>query len=543
MMGKIYPKLVILLLLISGITLFLPDLGYRAQIALADIGEAAGNREYHVNLDAATIARGYTVAAFEDKIKLSLVPGILSDATGVDVLELNEPLPMPWNLDLISPVYQFEFRNKSAYDDDKPFYIQISYDREDPDFKQVFFYDKGTGGWRPLPTRDFPDDKFVRSLIHLPFARIAVFSYPDILTAGRASWYTYKSGNYTASPDFPKDSRLRVTNRENGKFVDVVVNDYGPDRGLHPDRVVDLDKQAFLKIANLSEGMVDVAVEPLYIAPDADGKVVGVPNAGMGEEPVLDFASAIAMNEGTGEIYYAAHATATLPLASLTKLIAVKVFLDTNPTLSRVVTYSLADEEYNYRYVNKWESARLALSDGESLTIEDLVYVSLVGSTNNTIETLVRVSGLDRAEFISRMNAQVADWGASSTHFIEPTGLAPENVSSALDYAIISREALKHPIIVKASTMPEYVFTTVNLQKYHKIKNTDKIIAQNKYTITGSKTGYLDEAGYCLMTRAESGGEKLIVVTMGAKTRDGSFRDTSRLIQYSIRQSEIANGT
>ena len=83
------------------------------------------NAQFHINLDQPTIAKGYTVAAFDDAIKLSLAPGILADATDVDVPELNEDMPMPWQLDQASPVYQFEFMNKQAYDNRKPFYIQM----------------------------------------------------------------------------------------------------------------------------------------------------------------------------------------------------------------------------------------------------------------------------------------------------------------------------------------------------------------------------------------------------------------------------------
>ncbi|MFH1428055.1 MAG: hypothetical protein ABIG60_06070 [Patescibacteria group bacterium] len=90
--------------------------------------EELENKPYYIYLDKATIARGYTVTAFEDKIKLSLVPGILSEDTGVDVIEINEDMPIPWNLDKLSKIYQFEFRNKSAYDNHKPFYIQFSYE-------------------------------------------------------------------------------------------------------------------------------------------------------------------------------------------------------------------------------------------------------------------------------------------------------------------------------------------------------------------------------------------------------------------------------
>ena len=494
------------------------------------------NREYFIRLDKATIAKGYTVTAFDDALKLSLVPGVLLESTGVDVWEINEPMDTPWNLDKTSQVYQFEFRNKNAYDNHKPFYIQFSYEESTDNYKQVYFYDKNYSAWRPLPTRDFPKEKFVRSLIHLPFARIVVLSNPDILTLGQASWYAYKGGNFAASPDFPKGSKLRVHNQANGKFVDVEVNDFGPDRKLHPDRAIDLDKVAFRKIATLGTGVINVNVEPLKIEPDTSGRVLGIASTGATFKPIITVKSAMAIDEDSNEIFWEKNATSTLPLASLTKLIAMKVFLDTRPSLDKVVSYSTKDEEYNYQYVKKWESAKINLKDGDTLTVEDLVYSSLVGSANNAIETLVRVSGLNRDDFIRKMNDTVKDWGTNSTRFVEPTGLAPENVSSVQDYAIITKEVFRHPIIQKTSTMAEYKFATINTEKSHRVKNTNKIIFQNKYNIIGSKTGYLDEAGYCLMIRAEKNGRKIIVVTFGADSRATSFQETEDLLKYSFRE-------
>ncbi|MDD5294856.1 MAG: serine hydrolase [Patescibacteria group bacterium] len=495
------------------------------------------NQYYFINLDKATIAKGYTVGAFNDELKLSLVPGILSEATGVDVAQINENMPTPWQLDRISNIYQFEFRNKAAYDNNKPFYIQFSYSQDSGGYKQVFFYDKNFNSWRPLPTKDYPAKKFVRSLIHLPFARIAIFSSPEVPVIGRASWYAYKNGNFAASPDFPKGSKLRVYNTENDKFVDVEINDYGPDRNLHPDRVVDLDKVAFSKIASLRDGVINVRVEPLKVIPDAYGRTLGITETGATPELAIASKSAVVMDEDSGGILLEKNATSTLPLASLTKLVAIKVFLETRPSLNEVVTYKLQDEEFNYQYVNKWESAKVTLKDGDSLTVEDLVYSALVGSANNAIETLVRVSGLPRDEFINKMNETVAGWGAVSTHFVEPTGLAPENVSSALDYAIITKKVFTNPIIEKASITREYKFSTINTKKAHRLVNTNKLLqVNNGFTIAGSKTGYLDEAGYCLMIRAKIGDQKLIAVTLGSDSRDGSFVETGDLIKYVVRK-------
>jgi len=82
---------------------------------LADeIEPILANPQSYINLDKATIAKGYTVTAFSDKLKLSLVPGILDESTGVLIEEIVENMPTPWQMDKISPIYQFEFQNKNA---------------------------------------------------------------------------------------------------------------------------------------------------------------------------------------------------------------------------------------------------------------------------------------------------------------------------------------------------------------------------------------------------------------------------------------------
>jgi serine-type D-Ala-D-Ala endopeptidase (penicillin-binding protein 7) len=523
-----------LVLFILTPSIFFLQIGAKAEIEDLMEGAVDKNRYYTINLDHPTILKGYTVSGFENSLKLSLVPGILSADTRVDMVELNEEMDMPWNMKKISRIFQFEFVNKQAYDNHKPFYIQFSYDEKNNDHKQVFFYDKNHNSWRPLPTRDFPKENFVRSLIHLPFARIAVFSYPGKLTTGKASWYAYKPGMFAASPDFPKGSRIRVHNFENGKFVDVVINDFGPNRSLHPDRAIDLEKNAFAALTPLSKGVTEVHLEPLYIAPGKEGSVLGVSEErGVNNEPKITVKSAMIIDGSTGEDIWSKDKDKVLPLASLTKMVAVKVFLDTNPSLDTKASYSKKDEAYNYEHCQPWESAKLSLEEGETITVEQLIYSSITGSANNTVETLVRISGLERAVFIAKMNALVREWGALSTKFVEPSGLAPENVSSAADYAIITREVLKNPIIQKASIAKEYSFRTSANANLRRLKNTNFLVRDGKYSFTGSKTGYLHEAGYCLMTGVDLGhGKSLIVVTLGADTRDRSFSETEKLIEY-----------
>ena len=133
------------------------------------------------------------------------------------------------------------------------------------------------------------------------------------------------------------------------------------------------------------------------------------------------------------------------------------------------------------------------------------------------------------------MNEAVKKWGASSTHFIEPTGLSPKNVSSPLDYAIITKEVYTNQILKKISTTPKYTFKTINTKQTHSLVNTNQLLRANTYPIIGSKTGYLEEAGYCLMTRVSSPQGNLIAVNFGSTSRANNFFDNEQLIRYGLR--------
>jgi D-alanyl-D-alanine endopeptidase (penicillin-binding protein 7) len=490
-------------------------------------------KSFSVHLDAATIAKGYTVDAYDGALKLSLIQGILSESTEV-AIEHIDTMEMPWRLERVSPIFQFEFLNKHAYQRNHPFYIQIKTEKETNQLKQVFFYDKTYGTWRPLPTRDFPGESYVRSLIHVPYARIAVFAYPNVLGYGDSSWYAHKPGNYAASPDFPKGSVVRVHNLENEKFVDVTINDFGPNRLIFPNRVIDLEKQAFSALAPLSSGIIRVKIEPLRIA-TTNGNMTGIDDRGMAATPSIGSKAAFAFNPENGMVLFEKNANQPLPIASLSKLIATRTYLDTLPTLSRVVTYQIQDEKLNYRYVDHpWEVARLAVKDGETMTEEDLLYSALVGSANNAVESLVRVSGISRKEFLARMNSFAMQYDLSTVHFDDPTGLSPKNVASAREFANLAHKALAHSLIQKASTMDRYSFVTINTKKKHTIKNTDKLLAVEPFQFIGSKTGYLHEAGYCLFVSIQTSHGPVIAVTLGDKNRASSSENMKSLLYFSV---------
>jgi D-alanyl-D-alanine carboxypeptidase len=494
------------------------------------------------NLTAIDAIQGYTLASSDNNFNISFPAKALAGATAVDVRLIADQLTDPWKLTKISPTYRFDLGDNSVYDGKQPFTLTIGYDSADSQhYKRIYFYDNNFQSWRELPTTDDPVKKIATAAISLPYAEVAVFLDPSVLVVGKASWYSYKKGDFAASVDFPKGSKLRVYNTANNKSVDITINDFGPERDKFPDRILDLDKVAFGKIAKKGEGVISIRIQPLYVAPDANGRVLGVSEKGALADPDIKAASAIVINEKTGEVLWEKDSSAVLPLASLSKLVAIKVFFDQRPSLNTAVTYKKQDELYNYQYCKPEESAKLTVKDGETMTIKDLVYSALVGSANNAVESLVRVSGLKRDAFIAKMNSYAASIGATSTHFIEPTGLSSQNVSTVREYAIITKEIFKTPLIQQITVTPKYTFTTINTKKKHTLSNTNNFIrdgvfaAANNLKVTGSKTGYLDQ--YNLMTRVTGAkGEQVIAVDFGATTKLQSLAETQELLQYGLRK-------
>lgn len=493
--------------------------------------------EIILNQSPATISAAWSESSdqslFLGDFKVSVKEEALKENTGMKLDSLGSNFIWPWNYTPLSEVYQFDFFDRGqGYNNSKPIKLELTYEGDNEYYKQIFFYDGTQNLWRPLPSIDDPINHVVSAYIHLPYARVAILSMDEVMTVGKASWYRFKNGLFAASPDFKAGTLLKVTNLDNGKTVDVTVNDYGPDRSLFPDRVIDLDAVAFAEIASIRDGIINVKIEAKKLVSSEDKDKL----TAAGDEPEINSKSAIVMEEGSGDILFAKNADISAPLASLTKLIAAQVFLDTKPSLDKVVSYSVQDENYNYEYCKPWESSKLTVKEGETMTVENLLYSALVGSANNAIESLVRVSGLSRDVFIEKMNIQAKVWGATQTNFAEPTGLSPDNVSSPLDYAIMTKEIFKNPLLQKLSTTPRYSFSTINTGVKHNLRNTNALLLSGKYQMSGSKTGYLDEAGYCLMTRVDTPSGKLIIVNFGADSKSNNFKDNETLLSYSLKQ-------
>lgn len=236
---------------------------------------------------------------------------------------------------------------------------------------------------------------------------------------------------------------------------------------------------------------------------------------------------AIVYNSEAKKILFEKNAFAKTPIASLTKLMTAVVFLDKKPDLSK--PFDILPEE-------NVAGSRLYLGWGEIVSLKDLFYALMVGSANNATLALVRSTGISQKEFVEEMNRKAISLGLESTYFKEPTGLDPENVSSAYDIARLTALAFKNETIKTAASQNEYYLVVQNTGREHIVKNPNKLLG-NDAGICASKTGYLNEAGYCLAVQSAQK-DNIIVVVLQSPSKEASFEDVKKLVQYFSKESQ-----
>ena len=239
--------------------------------------------------------------------------------------------------------------------------------------------------------------------------------------------------------------------------------------------------------------------------------------------------SILIIDDQSGAILYNRNSSAILPIASITKLVTALVILDIDPDWEREVEITGADHR---------EGGITYLLTGEKITVRDLFYLMLVGSTNEAAVALARTSGID--DFPAAMNRQAAELGMESSYFIEPSGISAENVSTPADLIKLAQAAFSRPEIKAAAALLEYEFTVLNTKRPGKATNTDKLLDSflngGDYRIIGAKTGYLDEAGYCLLLQVKkTEGPTLTLALFGMESTTDRWQEAKGLVDWVFR--------
>jgi len=293
---------------------------------------------------------------------------------------------------------------------------------------------------------------------------------------------------------------------------------------------------AFLKIA-LTFFLLSTPVGPAgdgaeSSAPEPAYPLVWEAAAGRGPSKVIegDLAveiaakSAAVIDVQSGQVLYEKNARQKMPIASLTKLMSAYVFLQTNPDGRETVTIAREDDA---------PPSKIPFREGEAFAVKDLFFSGLIGSANNAVKAFARSTGLAGADYVSLMNKTAAEWKLKDTQFVEPTGLDPLDQSTAYDTAMMARRIFQNPAVRKATMTGEYSFRSVNSPSVYAVETTDKLLLDETedFRIVAGKTGFLDEAGYCLAVQARnSRGGEIIAVILGAESDEARFGEMKELI-------------
>ncbi|MFA5995415.1 MAG: serine hydrolase [Patescibacteria group bacterium] len=245
----------------------------------------------------------------------------------------------------------------------------------------------------------------------------------------------------------------------------------------------------------------------------------------------INAVSAVALDDATGNILYEKNSNSVRSIASLTKLMTAYVVLNNNVDLNKIVTYH---DDYDRI------GGMLYVHEGETMTLENLMNAMVVGSANNAAIALVNQAGYKEADFIGLMNEQAKTLGLANTSFADPSGLEVNNLSTAYEYAQFLRTALNNEQLTKFSTTGYYSFSTINTEQFHDFNNTNPLLRTSALDITGSKTGYIDEALYCLALKAKAGDHEVITVVLGVSSSSVRFSESERLMQWALDNYEWA---
>lgn len=248
------------------------------------------------------------------------------------------------------------------------------------------------------------------------------------------------------------------------------------------------------------------------------GQVAGLHTA---TDP-LDLKSSVALviDQDTHEVLLSKNDHAVLPIASLTKLMTGLLISQAKLPMDEAITITQDDVD-----TEKFSSSRLAV--GTTLTRGEMLHLALMSSENRAAHALGRTFPGGLAVFVEHMNTKAKLLGMTDTRYVEPTGLSSRNQSSARDLATLVNVAHSDPLLRELTTSPGYE-VAVGRRTLH-YNNTNRLVKNPAWEIGLQKTGYISEAGRCLVMQAHVAGRKLIMVFLDSAGKFSRLGDAERV--------------
>jgi serine-type D-Ala-D-Ala endopeptidase (penicillin-binding protein 7) len=241
------------------------------------------------------------------------------------------------------------------------------------------------------------------------------------------------------------------------------------------------------------------------------------------DDPGLRSASALVLDQTDSSVWYSRRADVAAPIASITKLMTALVVADAHQPMDEVLQVTAED-----RATGKGAVSRLAV--GTHLTRGDLLHLALMSSENRAAHALGRNYPGGVPAFVQAMNAKAAELGMASAHFVEPTGLSSENVASPEDLSKLVMAAGQSPTIRDYSTDTEH---SVRIGRHMvEFRNTDALVRKPDWNIVVQKTGFINEAGRCLVMQAVIDGRDIVIVLLNSFGKYTRVADAVRVRRW-----------
>ena len=269
------------------------------------------------------------------------------------------------------------------------------------------------------------------------------------------------------------------------------------------------------------EGIVAICALFLVLA-----LTVGFAQADTGFKKVkLRSASAMVADADTGEIVYDKNSDAIVPIASITKLMTAMVTIDRGLDLEQRVVLSRED-------MDQIKGTRSRLRPGNVAKRGDLLLLALMASENRAAAALGRTYPEGKRAFVAAMNRKAAELGMTDSRFVDPTGLYPGNVSSARDLVKLVRAAHDYSVIRDFTTRDRVAVRVSERGRPLTYVNTNSLVRGHRWDVGLSKTGYISEAGRCLVMRVRLASRDLIVVLLDSWGRYSRIGDAQRIKRW-----------
>ena len=257
------------------------------------------------------------------------------------------------------------------------------------------------------------------------------------------------------------------------------------------------------------------------------GILLGIVNVSAEESVIINAKSAILIEASSGKVLYEKNIHERFAPASMTKMMSLVLIMENienrNLRMDEIVRTS--------KNASSMGGSQIFLEENEEMTVEDLLKGITIGSANDaTVSLAERIAGTESA-FVDMMNKKAKELGLKNTLFKNSTGLDEEgHYSSAYDMSIIAKELVKHEKILEFSSIYE-TYLRVNTDNKFWLVNTNKLVRFYE-GVDGLKTGYTEDAGYCLTATINKDNMRLIAVVMGEPTSNIRNSEVSSLLDY-----------